>query len=199
MDFRGTLEEFFWTKVDRTSSPNDCWFWTGNISTGGYGRISTRRKDIVRPGKKSRTILAHRLSWEIANDPIPHGLCVMHDCPGGDKPHCVNPAHLKLGTLADNCRDRHAKGRTAYGDRNGSRTHPESRPRGENNPSRKYPERLARGEKVATSKLTAKQVRHIRQLHANGKYNYLELGQMFGVSNVAISCAVQRKTWRHIK
>jgi len=40
---------------------------------------------------------------------------VMHTC---DKPKCVNPAHLRVGTTADNVRDRVNKKRGAFGERN---------------------------------------------------------------------------------
>jgi len=43
---------------------------------------------------------------------------------------CCNPAHLKLGTPSQNTLDRHAKGRTARGDRHGWHLHPECIPRG---------------------------------------------------------------------
>jgi hypothetical protein len=43
-------------------------------------------------------------------------MAVLHRC---DNPACVEPAHLFLGTIADNNADRHAKGRDARGEANG--------------------------------------------------------------------------------
>lgn len=40
--------------------------------------------------------------------PIPAGMSVMHSC---DNPPCVNPAHLRVGTPADNNLDTTTKGR----------------------------------------------------------------------------------------
>lgn len=91
--------ETFWAKVDKSG---DCWLWTGTRDRIGYGHLGARW---ARPDT-----LAHRISWRIANGPIPHGLMVLHKC---DVRPCVNPDHLYLGTQKENARDRHERGRAA--------------------------------------------------------------------------------------
>ncbi len=96
---RVPLAERFWTKVDKTVG---CWLWTAYCDDGGYGVVG-------RPG--GQLDKAHRVAWELTYGPIPLGLHVLHNCPGGDNPACVCPEHLWLGTHSDNMRDAVAKGR----------------------------------------------------------------------------------------
>jgi hypothetical protein len=82
---------------------NGCIPWMAGKFTAGYG---TLWNDETR-----RMVGAHRAAWEIEHGaPPPAGMVVMHTC---DRPECVNPAHLRLGTVAENNRDRAAKKRSA--------------------------------------------------------------------------------------
>jgi hypothetical protein len=76
----------------------ECWHWCGARNAFGYGRMTYR----------GRLQVAHRLSWEYFNGPIPDGLYALHTC---DNASCINPEHLWLGTYSDNLRDAWAKGR----------------------------------------------------------------------------------------
>lgn len=170
----------FWNKVDKSAGPDGCWLWTAGKFPKGYGQFNVG----------GRNHGAHCIAWMIVNGPIPHdgsyhGVCVCHNCPGGDNPSCVNPAHLFLGTSGDNNRDREAKGRG-------------KQPRGDRNGARLHPERMARGEAQGSAKLTADKVLAIRSLHAAGGVSKSELGRRFDVSHNLIGFIIRRKIWKHI-
>lgn len=95
--------------LDKVSpEPNcGCWLWTAASDEAGYGHFGIAR---------STSAKAHRISYKLFVGEIPDGLIVCHKC---DIPSCVNPDHLFLGTGKDNAFDRDAKGRNAFGERNG--------------------------------------------------------------------------------
>lgn len=86
--------ERFWSKVNKT---DDCWEWTGYLSSKGYGSIYVNGKQMK----------AHRYSAQLAGMNITD-MFVCHHC---DNPRCVRPEHLFVGTNQDNVDDRMRKGR----------------------------------------------------------------------------------------
>jgi len=119
---RVPLQERFWSKVavceHGKTCRECCWPWTGATNKDGYGILYRTQKP------KVTWYRAHCVAYELFIGPIPEGLHVLHDCPGGDKPGCVNyNGHLWTGTQADNNADRDKKGRGGHlrrrGERNG--------------------------------------------------------------------------------
>lgn len=95
---RGTPEERFWAKVDKSGGPDACWPWTGCRNRQGYGATTLG-------GKRTG---AHRVALALVTGPIPEGRFACHKC---DNPPCCNPAHLYAGTPLDNARDSSRRGR----------------------------------------------------------------------------------------
>jgi hypothetical protein len=89
------LESRFWKKVQKGT---DCWNWLAHTNNKGYGTFGLNRT----------MVLAHRLSYELENGPIPKEMCVLHKC---DNPRCVKPSHLWLGSKEANNTDMIRKGR----------------------------------------------------------------------------------------
>lgn len=162
--------ERFWSYVER-GSDDSCWLWRGAPGSS-YGIFTLCRNG------KATTHGAHRIAFLLEHHD-PGDFLVLHSC---DVPLCVNPGHLFLGTQADNVADRVAKGRSATGDRHGSRTHPE---------------RLARGASNGMSKLDEVAVSEIRRLAMTG-VRHKDIAGMFGVSRSNVGEIVSRRTWRHV-
>jgi len=93
------LEQRFFQYVLCGTAQHECWTWTGAKSRQGYGNFCL----------DGRTVLAHRVSWQLHKSADAGNMAVCHSC---DNPSCVNPDHLWLGTVGDNNADRHTKGRS---------------------------------------------------------------------------------------
>lgn len=94
-----TLKERF---EDKIFKEKDCWIWKGtrmHKKNFNYGVFKVY-------GKQT---LAHRVSYALYKEEIPDGMFVLHSC---DNPPCVNPNHLRIGTIKDNNRDRSIRGRS---------------------------------------------------------------------------------------
>lgn len=104
---------------------NDKWcnLFTGPLTKKGYG-----------VAWKYGTNKAHRIAYMDTHGPIPKGQAVLHHC---DVRHCIEPAHLYLGTQVENMADMVERDRA-------------------NKP---------KGEKNGRAVLTEADVRHIRSSH----------------------------------
>jgi len=207
----------FWSKVDASGGDDSCWPWLAGKDKDGYGSVT-------RPGGKGH-IGAHRAALILSGKKFTREANTSrHSC---HNPVCVNPRHLSIGSQQDNVADRVVAGRTATGDRHGSRTRPESRATGDRNGARKHPEKLTRGDdfwsrkypervprgadhfsakypekilkgsKNPASKLTEEKVLEIRKRYAEGGVSQTQLAKEYGVAQGVISGIVLRKTWRH--
>jgi predicted XRE-type DNA-binding protein len=139
----------------KTIGNRDCWITPKKPSSGGYCYVSVRGVPYA----------AHRLSYAWRYGIDPGEMLVCHKC---DNPPCCNPAHLFLGTSADNTRDAQDKGRLAHGSRTG------------------------------TAKLTESQVAQIRRMLSESIYDQQQIAQMFGISTSLVSAIKQGATWRHV-
>ena len=156
-----TFEQRFLAKINHQGPLHpelgNCWIWTAKSNCQGYGTIFMEGHKMVR---------AHRLAYVLAKGPIPNDICVLHKC---DNPSCVNPAHLFLGTHAENMQDKKLKGRN----------------------------RVPFGERHSSCKLTAAQVVEIRICIESGE-TQREVARRFNVSQPAVRNIYHRKTWKHI-
>lgn len=154
---RSTIARF-WSKVDRSSGRVGCWWWTGTVISKGYGWFHHS------PARGR--VYAHRFSWELAHGKLSDGMAVCHSC---DNPRCVNPAHLWLGTIADNNRDKLDKGRS----------------------------NMRRGSENANAILTEQLVLEIRSRSAAGE-SQRKLAASYGVTRAAIRYVVSGGGWAHV-
>ncbi len=108
---RASLWDRFHDKimVDHNSG---CWLWTAALKETGYGVIGLG-------GRELGIEKAHRVAYCLYKGPIPEGGNVLHSC---DVPSCVNPDHLRIGTLSDNMQDCVKRGRNFRPDNRGERS-----------------------------------------------------------------------------
>lgn len=157
---RTTHGRSFWYLVYQGAGPDSCWAWCGYLQRSGYGvTMQGSRVDGTR-----RTVLAHRKAWELTYGPIPDGVRVLHRC---DCPPCCNPAHLFLGTQADNVADMDTKGRR----------------------------RVLKGEASPAAKVTLETVALIRRRYAGGGISQQALANEYGLSQSGVSSLLRGESW----
>ena len=151
----GTEEDNFWLRVIKKGE-NDCWDWRAGRSSFGHGSFKL---------KNGKSIGAHRYSYILHYGDIEDDLHVRHKC---DRPQCVNPNHLCLGTHQDNMNDRAERFRGV------------------------------KGEEVFTAKLDEEFVRYAREEFYSGRKTIEELLLEKDVTKETMKNAIFRKSWKHV-
>jgi hypothetical protein len=88
-------------KYTNKKSLNECWEWSGTLSSSGYGKLSIG-------GRHGFYARASRISYYLTFGEFNEELYVCHKC---DNPLCVNSNHLFLGTAKENTDDMYIKER----------------------------------------------------------------------------------------
>lgn len=148
--------------LSHTSKSGECVIWGKSKNKKGYGYFSIT----VKKGIK-KNVFAHRFSYVINNGVIPADNIIMHTC---DNSSCVNPAHLKLGTIHDNNIDRDIKGRHV----------------------------ALKGVFHGMSKLKDEDVIKIRGMYSSGEYSQRRLANLFKVNQRLIFNIIHKINWSHI-
>ncbi len=76
-----------------TVTPGGCWEWDLTRTEFGYGKITLKQK------KFNKSLIAHRLYYQLVVDYIPDNLVLGHKC---DNPPCINPDHMEVTTQREN-------------------------------------------------------------------------------------------------
>jgi hypothetical protein len=159
----GPVEVRIWYKIE-VGEPDECWLWTASVDRGGYGQINAGLGEIRK---------AHRIVLEIKiGRRLVGGEWALHTC---DVPACCNPAHLYVGTVKDNVRDMHERGR--------------------------YRGQTARGAENGNAKLTDAEVLEIKAALAGDARRGLRaaLATKYGVDRSIITRIADGRMWKHVR
>ena len=96
---------WFWRGFEENE--NGCLEWQRGKYRRGYG--------VCEKGIGDGSRYSHRVAWVLTHGIIPDGRLVLHHC---DNRICGNPAHLYVGTPAENTRDMLTRGRARLGELN---------------------------------------------------------------------------------
>ena len=134
-----------------------CWLWSGRHDKNGYGRGHFLNRTIQ---------LTHRYSYYLMNGHFDLSKCVLHHC---DNPACVNPDHLYIGDMAQNCKDRDSRGR----------------------------QKTKRGSEHKLAKITEQDSIDIRKLHLVDGIGQRQVARIYNISQRKVLDIVKNRSWKH--
>lgn len=137
---------------------DECWEWPFPKDKDGYGYA------VYNKFRTRAHVLA--LIFDGKPKPDPPSNNALHSC---DNPPCVNPRHLRWGTISDNTQDSIARGRFSYA------------------PSH-------RGSRSPNAKLTEEAVQSIR----SDSRNHRQVALIYGVHPATICRIRNGKAWTHV-
>lgn len=141
-----------------------CWIWAGGMSPGGYGVGSVNRYPAY----------AHRISYFAFKGKPPKNHRILHNC---NNRRCVNPGHLRSGTIRENTLDSMIDGTWK-------------------------PIPLSKSRKVGSlhgkAKLDENKVLRIRKLYNSGGVYQKDLAHKFKVSRSTVQNITSGRNWKHI-
>ena len=91
------IRERLYSKIN-IGSPDQCWLFTGSCDEEGYGYSFS----VIAGTNKAHRLILWLEGFDIADK------VVLHSC---DNPPCCNPAHLRVGTHAENENDKDSRHR----------------------------------------------------------------------------------------
>jgi hypothetical protein len=153
----------FWSHID-IRNEDECWEWKLSKDKDGYGRLKVRKNNVI------YMIRANRFSYMVTFGEIPENMSILHSC---DNPSCVNPKHLRAGTLLDNANDREIRKRHKH---------------------------LATtiGEECYSSKIKESDVPVIRRLYEENILTLKEIGDMYGIGERTIYSIARGTSWSYV-
>ena len=140
---------------------NECILWPFALDEGGYAQMIEGGET-----KRVHNLILRKTVGEPPNAEQCCALHASHDICGNR--NCINPLHLRWGSVQENVDDRAVDGTNAV------------------------------GEKSVNTHLTDADVRGIRELAATGEYTKAAISRAYGISRTTCRNIIDGKTWRHL-